>query len=254
MSQPVLLRSEGAIAWATLNRPEVLNAINPEMLEALLALVHKIAGDDTIRVLILTGNGRAFSAGADIKAMHTMDESSFAKFIEHFRQLSQSLHTLGKPVIAAVNGYALAGGFELALMCDVRIAALSASFGLPDTPLGLPPTSGMTWLLPRVVGLGCAMHLVLSGDPIDAREAERIGLVTEIVEDAALFGIVEKLARRLASFPEMAVRLSKQGLYAACDSDFPASLALEIQNELACFRTEETRQQIAAFVKSRTKK
>lgn len=254
MSQTVLFKAEGAVAWATLNRPGVLNAINPEMVEMLITIVRHVAKDKQVHALVLTGSGRAFSAGGDIKAFHAMNQTSFGKFIQLLSQLSKAIHKLNKPVIAAVNGYALAGGFELALMCDVRIAAYSATFGLPDTPLGLSPTSGMTYLLPRVIGLGRAMHLVLSGDPIDAQGAERIGLVSKVVEDDALLGAAGRLANKLASFPELAVTLSKQSLYEACDSDLTAALAIEKKNELACFNTQETSNRIAAFVKSRVKK
>jgi len=251
VSQTVLFKIEGSVAWATLNRPEVMNAINPEMLETLIDIAGKVATYQQIRVLVLTGNGKAFSSGGDIKAFHHMDEAAFQKFIQQLSRLSEAIHTLNKPVIAAINGYALAGGFELALMCDLRVASSSAKFGLPDTPLGLSPTSGMTYLLPRVVGLGRALHLVLDGEPIDADQAERMGLVTGVFPDKDLLGEAGKLAKKLASFPELAMTFGKQSLRAACNSDLATALAVEERNELACFGTQETRQRIAKFAKPR---
>ena len=135
---------------------------------------------------MLTGRGRAFSAGGDITAMGGMDEGEFADTIARYMRVSAAFRACPKPIVAAIHGYALAGGFELALMCDVRFAAVGTQFGLPDTPLGLSPTSGMTYLLPRIVGLGRAMYLALSAENIDAEEAERIGLVSRVVAPDAL--------------------------------------------------------------------
>lgn len=236
------------VAWATLNRPEVLNAINDEMLRALLKVVHDMAADDRVRVLVLTGAGRAFSAGGDIKAMHGMTEQTFRGTIRLYQQLSQAVRDLDKPVLAAVNGYAMGGGFEMALICDLRVAGLSAKFGLPDIQLGLSPTSGMTYLLTRAIGVSRAMHLALTNETIDAREAERIGLVTRVVEDGALLEEVDRLAREIAARPALGLAHTKRGFYEAEESDFASALAREADNEVACFRSDETRQAFAAFL------
>ena len=153
-----------------------------------------------------------------------------------------------KPIVAAVHGYALAGGFELALMCDVRFAAAGTRFGLPDTPLGLSPTSGMTWLLPRVIGLGRAMYLTLWGQDIDADEAERIGLVSRVVEPDALLDEAEAFAHLIASYPRVGVAQTKLGFHRALESDFAAATAAEAAAELACFRSPDTRERFRAFV------
>ena len=184
----VELEIRGDVAIVTLARPDKLNAINDDMLLGLLDAVESVGRTDAIGAAVLTGRGRAFSAGGDITAMDGMDDDAFAATIARYMEVSAAVRACPKPFVAAVHGYALAGGFELALICDVRFAARGTQFGLPDTPLGLSPTSGMTWLLPRIVGLGRAMYLTLSADSIDADEAQRIGLVDRVVEPDDLLG------------------------------------------------------------------
>lgn len=248
MSESVKYEVREPVAWATLNRPDVLNAINDDMLQALLKIVRDVAADSRVRVLVLTGAGRAFSAGGDIKAMHGMTEQTFRETIRQYQQLSQATRDLDKPVLAAVNGYAMGGGFELALICDLRVASLSAKFGLPDIHLGLSPTSGMTYLLTRAIGASRAMNLALTNETIDAREAERIGLVTRVVADEALLDTVGGLAREIAARPALGLAYTKRGFYKAEESDFAAALAQEEEYEVACFRSEVTQRAFAAFL------
>ncbi len=186
------------VAWATLERPEVLNALDAEHLDGLLDAVARVAADDESRVLVITGSGRAFSVGGDIKAMDGMSEDDFRATARRYQRLARDMRALDKPVLAAINGYCLGGGLELALMCDLRIAAASARLGLPDAQLGFSPAGGLTWLLPRLIGAGRAMHLALDAEPIDAAEAGRIGLVTRVVEDAELMAATEALAGKIA--------------------------------------------------------
>jgi enoyl-CoA hydratase len=162
--------------------------------------------------------------------------------------VSTAFRQCSRPVIAAVHGYALAGGFELALICDVRLAAVGAKFGLPDTPLGLSPTSGMTYLLPRIVGLGRALHLTLSADTIDATEAERIGLVSRVIDADALMTEASSYARKLASYPRVGVTNAKAEFYGALDSDFAAATARELAGEAACFRSPDVRRRLRDFL------
>jgi enoyl-CoA hydratase/carnithine racemase len=157
------------------------------------------------------------------------------------------MRNLAKPTLAAVHGYCLAGGFELAIECDIRFAAESAVFGLPDTPLGLSPTSGMTWLLPRTVGRGWAMHLALSGERIDARQAERIGLVTRVVPDEQLLESALDLAQRLAASPPLGLQHTRQGIDFASEHDFEAALATEVEAEVACFDAPAFQANLRAF-------
>jgi enoyl-CoA hydratase len=236
------------IALLSLNRPEKLNAISVEMLDGLLEAIDAIGRSEAIHAAVLTGRGRAFSTGGDIMAMHAMDEAQFADTIARYMRLSAAFRSCPKPIVGAIHGYALAGGFELALMCDVRFAAVGTQFGLPDTPLGLSPTSGMTYLLPRIVGLGRALHLALSAENIDAEEALRIGLVTRVVEGSRLLDEAEAFAHKFASYPSIGVGWTKRTLNDGLDLDFDAATRLETEAEIECFRSPETRERFQAFV------
>ncbi len=240
--------TRGDVALITLTRPEKLNAINDEMLDGLYDAVEAIGRSETIGAAVLTGRGRAFSAGGDIAAMAAMDERAFADTIARYMRMAAAFRACPRPIIGAIHGYALAGGFELALLCDVRFAARGTKFGLPDTALGLSPTSGMTWLLPRIVGLGRAMHLTLSAEQIEAEEAERIGLVDRVTEPEALLAEAEAFARRIASYPRVGVAWTKLGFQRALESDFGAATRSEEEAELACFRSPDTRARFRAFV------
>jgi len=238
----------GDVARITLDRPDKMNAINTEMLDGLLDAVESIARSESIGAAVLTGRGRAFSTGGDITAMSGMDDDEFASMIARYMRVAAAFRACPKPIIAAVHGYALAGGFELALMCDVRFAAKGTRFGLPDTPLGLSPTSGMTWLLPRIVGLGRAMYLTLWAENIDAEEAERIGLVSRVIEPDALLTEAEAFARRIAAYPRVGVMWTKLGFHGALDGDFESATRSEAEAELACFRSPDTLQRFRDFV------
>jgi enoyl-CoA hydratase/carnithine racemase len=235
------------VTLITLNRPEKLNAINAEMLDALLDAIDEVSQSEAIGAAVLTGRGRAFSTGGDITAMSGMDERTFADTIARYMRVSTAFRACPKPIIAAIHGYALAGGFELALECDVRFAATGTQFGLPDTPLGLSPTSGMTYLLPRIVGLGRAMYLTLSAENIDAEEARRIGLVSRVIDADALLEEAIAFARQIASFPRVGVAWTKRGFHRAMDSDFVAATRSEEEAELACFQSPETRERLRDF-------
>jgi len=243
----VEVETRGDVALITLNRPEKLNAVTAEMLNGLLEAIDEIGRSEAIGAAVLTGRGRAFSTGGDITDMAGMDERTFADTISLYMQVSAAFRACPKPIIAAVHGYALAGGFELALICDVRFAAVGTQFGLPDTPLGLSPTSGMTYLLPRVVGLGRAMYLTLSAENIDAKEADRIGLVSRVIEPEALLAEAEAFAHRVASYPRVSVAWTKHGFHRALDSDFEGATRDEEEAELACFRSPDTRKRLRDF-------
>jgi enoyl-CoA hydratase/carnithine racemase len=247
----VEMETSGDIAVITLARPEKLNAITPEMLDELLAAVDAVSRSETIGAAVLTGRGRAFSAGGDIAAMHAMDETAFAATIARYMRVSAAFRACPRPIVAAIHGYALAGGFELAVMCDVRFAAAGTKFGLPDTPLGLSPTSGMTWLLPRIVGLGAAMYLTLSADPIDAEEAAAIGLVDRVTQAETVLDEAKDFARRIASYPRTGVEWTKIGYMRALESDFVTATRTEEAAELACFQSPETRARFRAFIERR---
>jgi enoyl-CoA hydratase len=245
------VETRGDVALITLDRPDKLNAINVEMLDGLLEVIEDVTRGKAIGAAVVTGRGRAFSTGGDITEMSGMDERRFADTIGRYMRLSAAFRSCPKPIIAAIHGYALAGGFELALMCDVRFAARDTVFGLPDTPLGLSPTSGMTYLLPRVVGLGRALHLALSAENIDAAEAERIGLVSRVVEPDVLVEEAEAFAHRVAAYPAVGVAMTKRAIHQSIDGDFDAALRFETEAEIACFGTPATRARLQAFVDRR---
>jgi enoyl-CoA hydratase/carnithine racemase len=242
----VEIRGDVAVIW--LDRPEKLNAISVEILDGLAEAVEEIGRSDAIGAAVLTGRGRAFSTGGDITEMHAMDERQFADTIGRYMAVSAGFRACPKPIVGAVHGYALAGGFELALMCDVRFAAAGTQFGLPDTPLGLSPTSGMTYLLPRIVGLGRALYLALSAENIDAAEAERIGLVSRVVDPERLVDEAEAFAHRIASYPRVGTAWTKRTLHDSLDLDFDAATRLETEAEIDSFRSPQTRERFQAFV------
>jgi enoyl-CoA hydratase/carnithine racemase len=248
MSEAVEVEIRDGVAFIALNRPEKLNAINGDMLNGLLDAADRIGGASEVKAAILFGRGRAFSAGGDITAMDGMDDRKFADTISLYMRVAAAFRACPKPIIAAIHGYALAGGFELALLCDVRIAAKGTAFGLPDTKLGLSPTSGMTWLLPRIIGLGRAMDLTLSADNIDADEAWRIGLVNRLVDGAGLMAEAERYASQLASYPGIGLAYTKSGFHGALDGEHGTATRREEEGELTCFRSPEVRQRFRDFV------
>jgi enoyl-CoA hydratase/carnithine racemase len=208
--------------------------------------------DSRVGAVVIGGRGPSFSAGGDITEMDGMTDSQFRDTIDMYMRLSAAIRASPKAFVAAVQGHALAGGFELAIVCDLRIAARSAQFGLPDTALGLSPTSGMTWLLPRLVGLGRALHLTLLGEPIGASEAERIGLVTAVVDDGELERAAQTWGETISSHPAVAVRLAKQAFQRAAEQDFAAALRFEHEAEVECFGDPETRARLRAFVERKS--
>lgn len=248
MNSDVLIyqKSDG-VALMRLNRPEALNALNESLLLSLVTALEDARRDDAVQCVVITGAGRAFSAGGDLKAMLAMSNEEFREFIVLLQRLSAEMRRLAKPSLAAVNGYALAGGFELAVICDIRLAAENATFGLPDSPIGLSPTSGLTYLLPRIVGMGWAKQLTFTGETIDARQAQRIGLVTRVVAAGECEGAALEMARGIAKYPPLGLRHIKQGFDIASDVNFHSALAYETDAEVACFDTEEVRANLRAF-------
>ena len=248
MSKAVELEIRDGVASIALNRPEKLNAINEDVLTGLRGAVARLREDAGAGAAVLHGRGRAFSAGGDITAMSGMDEATFSRTIGLYMEMAKEFRASPKPIVAAIHGYALAGGFELACLCDIRIAAEGTQFGLPDTPLGLSPTSGMTYLLPRIVGLGHALDLTLSAEAIDAAEAHRIGFVTRVVKGDRLLEQATGLARKIAGYPRTGVSHSKAEFYGSLESSFEQATSVEHLGEVACFRDPETRAQFRRFV------
>ncbi len=249
----IIVTKDGAVATIAINRPEVLNAIRYETMLEIQDALDGIAGDDAIRVVVLTGAGdKAFVAGGDISVMakgagyldvrHTLPEGQQITWnIEHFR----------KPVIARINGIALGGGTELALCCDIRVAADTAVMGVPEINLGIIPGYGGTQRLPRVVGVGMAKKLVLSGEHIKAEEAYRIGLVDMLVPKAELDDAVAKLAKRIASKSPIALAMGKEAINMGVQADLRTGLSIEARCFSLSFGSQDRVEGMNAFLEKR---
>jgi E-phenylitaconyl-CoA hydratase len=213
---------DGAVATLTLRRPEAMNALNGELTRALMAALHRVREDDAIRVAVLTGEGRAFSAGVDLKERAASGgrgagNNSPAEFFAAAPPDAYATFDVRKPTIAAIGGYCLAGGLELALTCDIRIAAEDARFGLPEITRGFFPGAGGPQRLPRIIPQALAMEMLLTGDPIDAAAALRAGLVSRVVPRDQLMPVATQMAQRIAAHAPLAVRAVRELAHATDD-------------------------------------
>lgn len=220
-------KDDRGIARLTLNRPEVLNALNLQMRDELWEVFHAFRDDPDARVLLVRGAGRAFSSGADISEFGTAPTYVEARRGRRERDLWGFLLHLPKPLIAAIHGYALGAGLEMSLLCDLRIASEDARLGLPEVGLGYIPSAGGTQTLPRTIPPGVALHMILSGDPVDAAEAYRLRLVHRVVSREELDGAAEAWARALASRPPAALSYAKEAVLRGLDLSLREGLALE---------------------------
>jgi enoyl-CoA hydratase len=247
----VLLEVDGAVATLTINRARVLNALDGETCDALASAWDRIEGDGAVRCAIVTGAGeRAFCAGADIRQLSGMDSAAALAFMAFGQRVFDRIAASPKPTIAAVNGYALGGGLELAMACDLRLAADGAFFGQPEITLGSIPGWGGTQRLPLLVGLGRARELVLTGRIIDAAEAERIGLVSRIVPAADLAAEAQALAERIASLAPVALALAKDALHQV-EGNLAEGLRVEREHVARTFATDDQREGARAFLEKR---
>lgn len=244
----IKLEKDGHIAVLTVSRPEALNALNSAALEELRLRAEEAEADDEIRALIITGEGKAFVAGADIAEMKDLDERAGREFGLRGQAALTAVERLSVPVIAAVNGFALGGGCELALCADIRIASEKAKFGQPEVGLGITPGFGGTQRLPRVVGLSKAMELILTGRMIRAEEALSIGLVDKVVPPEELMNEAMKLAAMIAANAPAAVRSSKAAIRLFTGAALDADLKREAELFGACFATNDQKMAMEAFV------
>ncbi len=252
----VLEHRDGAIAVLTLNRPERLNAINIELAEALLTALQRAAHDPAVRCVILTGAGRAFCSGGDLKLLAEVRQRNAP---EELRRLLEAGHAavfeicaMPKPVLAAVNGPAAGAGMNLALACDLRIAAEVARFGESFARVGLFPDFGGTFLLPRLVGPARAAELFYTSEMISAEEAARLGIVHRVVPVAALEAEAHALAERLAAAPPLAVRGIKQALFGDALDALRRAMEAEIARQVECFCSADAVEGLSAFFEKRT--
>jgi enoyl-CoA hydratase/carnithine racemase len=251
----VLYERKGDIAYVTLNRPKVLNALNTPTWNDLRTAFECARDDATVRGVILTGAGdKAFIAGADITELAHVTAFQAQRSSRLGQEVLDLIEGLGKPVIAAINGFALGGGCETAMACTIRIAVETAKFGQPEVKLGLPPGGGGTQRLPRLVGKGRAMHLILSGNMIDAQEAYRIGLINEIVPADQLIGRAEAILKSIAANAPIAVKFALDAVNKGLDTSQSEGLLLEASYFGLCAATEDKKEGTAAFLEKRAPK
>lgn len=254
--QEVLYEVADGVAIITINRPAKYNALNTSIVTTLREFFKKAENDKAIRSIILTGAGeKAFAAGADITEFQGKNSKTVRLLAENGQELCKYIESMRKPVIAVVNGFALGGGCEIAMACDIRYASTNAKFGQPEINLGIIPGFGGTVRLPRLVGLGMAKELVYSGDQITADEALRIGLVNKVFASVGeLRDVSLKLARKLATKPGVAIDLAKQSLNNAWEIPSKKNLGFEVDVFCKTFDTEDKEEGVDAFLNKREAK
>lgn len=251
----IKLEQKQKTTWITLNRPDKLNAINNTMLQELTKALDTTESDPNTRCLIITGKGeKAFSTGADIKELQELNQETAQEFSQKGQQVFNKIEDHSKPVVAAINGYALGGGLELALACDFSLASDNAKLGFPEMKLGIIPGWGGTQRLPRTVGIAKAKRLIFLGDMVEADEALRMGLVDKVVPHRNLEAEAEAIAQRLSESSPTALKHAKQAINSAAKNSFKEGLKIETSLFAQLFSTKETKERIGAFLSKRNKK
>lgn len=244
----ILIRKEESITWITINQPRTLNALNSDLIKKLGEAFDSIYDDNTVRVVVLTGTERSFVAGADIAAMKDMDKAKAKEFGELGSSVFRKIEECPRPVIACVNGFALGGGCELTLACDIRIASDKAKFGQPEVTLGICPGFSGTQRLTRIVGQAKAKELIYTGKVINAQEAEVIGLVNKVVPHDELIAETTKLAEQIANQAPIAVAYSKMAIDKGYDMYIEDGIKYEVDLFSRCFETADQKNGMTAFV------
>ncbi|MGI5921531.1 MAG: short-chain-enoyl-CoA hydratase [Syntrophomonadaceae bacterium] len=248
----IILEKEDRLAILYINRPKALNALNNDTLVELKSAITEIKEDSGIDVLIITGAGdKSFVAGADIAYMQPLSAVEGRAFGALGQEVFRMIEAMEKPVIAAVNGFALGGGCELAMCCDFRVASFRAKFGQPEVGLGITPGFGGTQRLPRLVGPGMAKQLLYTADVIDANEALRIGLVNHVVPPEELMEFVKGIAKRIISKAQVAVRFCKAAANEGMQTDIDRGMTIEADVFGLCFATEDQKEGMTAFIEKR---
>lgn len=249
MPQHILMQPDPPVLLIRLNRPDVLNALNIALMGELVGALEAADADDSVRAIVLTGDARAFAAGADIREM--ADASAVEMLLRDQFAKWDRIRKVRKPIVAAVSGFALGGGCELAMMCDIIVASETAKFGQPEIGIGVMPGAGGTQRLTRAVGKAKAMEMVLTGAMIGAREAMDAGLVNRVAPVEAYLGEALALAREIASKPPLAVRLAKEAVLKSFDTTIEGGLEYERKNFYLLFASEDQKEGMKAFVEKR---
>lgn len=247
----LVIEKDKGICTVKLNSPQTLNSLNVIMLDELEYAFDQISNDNEVSVVVLTGEGKAFVAGADIAYMSNLSPSEAKKFSEDGSRLFRKIETMNKVVIAAVNGFALGGGCELAMACDIRIASEKAKFGQPEVGLGIIPGFSGTQRLARLVGLGRAKELMFTGLHINADEAYRIGLVNKITDKDSLMEEAYKMAEKIVSNSGVAVRYAKEAVNMGIETDIDTGIAYESNIFGLCFASKDQKEGMTAFLEKR---
>jgi enoyl-CoA hydratase/carnithine racemase len=250
----VVYEKKGPIAYVTLNRPKVMNALNKATINELRSAFEDARDDLAVRGVILTGGEKAFAAGADIAEIANNTAVEAEQASRRGQALTDLIENLGKPVIAAVNGFALGGGCELAMSCAIRIAAESAKFGQPEVKLGVMPGYGGTQRLPRLVGRGRALKLILSGDIIDAAEAYRIGLVDELEPDGHVVERAETVLKKIIANAPLSVKYALEAVNKGLETSVAEGLLIEASLFAVCASTDDKKEGTSAFLEKRAPK
>ena len=253
--ETILIEKQDGIATLTLNRPKALNALCHQMILDLMDALAALADDPETGAVIMTGAGRAFCAGLDLREQRQpMDPQRIAETREHATTVPLMFLRFPKPFIAAINGVAVGAGVDMTLPCDIRIASETAKLGLTFTRVGLIPEFGGTYLLPRILGLGKALELVLTGRTLEAREALEIGLINKVVPPDQLMDEAREMARMTLKSPPLALQLSKQAIHSGVNSGFVEATQLEVLSEISCMNTPDFKEAIKAFAEKREPK
>ncbi|UCC12068.1 MAG: enoyl-CoA hydratase/isomerase family protein [candidate division WOR-3 bacterium] len=247
----IIVEIDSPMAIITINRPDVLNAVNIETILELEKAVVNCTENPDVHVIIITGQGKSFVSGSDISRLYEMDDEQAREYSITGQRVLSSIEKCEKPVIAAVNGFALGSGCEIAMACDIRIASEKAKFGQPEVKLGLIPGHAGTQRLARIVGIGKAKELIFTGDLIDALEAHRIGLANMVVSQDSLIAEAKTLARKIADAGPNAVRTAKVVIARGFDVDLATGQEYEVEAFSKLFRTDETHEGMKAFLEKR---
>ena len=244
----IIYKKNDGIATVKLNRPQVLNAMNKQLWLDFQAALADAQSDPEIKVLVITGEGRAFSTGADLKESKTRTDEAYRDYLEELQDATRKIIRFEKPTIAAINGYALGSGYELALACDIRVTAIEAQIGSPEAKVTSSVTGGAFRLVQDLIGPGKARELLFTGDYIDGKEAERIGLVNKAVPLEQLQAEVQTMAAKIAANSAMSLKMIKKGLNMACgEVSLEALMDFEVEACLACVSTKARQESLKEF-------